>query len=72
MSNELTSRARTFTEALQNFPQNLIEITLQITPNKLLFRNYVDDESRKKCFTSSIYKMQNNVVINILLSINVN
>ncbi|KYQ50898.1 Cell cycle checkpoint control protein RAD9A [Trachymyrmex zeteki] len=45
MSNELTSRARTFTEALQNFPQNLIEITLQITPNKLLFRNYVDDES---------------------------
>ncbi|XP_018395540.1 PREDICTED: cell cycle checkpoint control protein RAD9A [Cyphomyrmex costatus] len=45
MSNELTSRARTFTEALQNFPQNLIEITLQITPHKLLFRNYVDDTS---------------------------
>ncbi|XP_011061660.1 PREDICTED: cell cycle checkpoint control protein RAD9A isoform X1 [Acromyrmex echinatior] len=45
MSNELTSRARTFTEALQNFPQNLIEITLQITPHKLLFRNYVDDVS---------------------------
>ncbi|KYM92613.1 Cell cycle checkpoint control protein RAD9A [Atta colombica] len=45
MSNELTSRARTFTEALQNFPQNLIEITLQITPHKLLFRNYVDDAS---------------------------
>ncbi|XP_012532856.2 cell cycle checkpoint control protein RAD9A [Monomorium pharaonis] len=45
MSNELMSRARTLTDALQNFPLNLIEITLEITPHKLLFRNYVDDTS---------------------------
>jgi len=61
MSNELISQARTFTDALQNFQQNLIEITLEITPHKLLLRNYVDDASSKKCVTSSIYKhkMQN-------------
>ncbi|XP_072745710.1 cell cycle checkpoint control protein RAD9A [Anoplolepis gracilipes] len=45
MSNELTSRARTLVDALQNFPQNLIEITLEITPHKLLLRNYIDDAS---------------------------
>lgn len=47
MSNELISRARTLLDALQNFPQNLIEITLEVTPHKLLFRNYVDDASGK-------------------------
>ncbi|XP_070166104.1 cell cycle checkpoint control protein RAD9A isoform X1 [Polyergus mexicanus] len=45
MTNELTSRARTFVDALQNFPQNLIEITLEITLHKLFLRNYVDDAS---------------------------
>ncbi|XP_050457236.1 cell cycle checkpoint control protein RAD9B isoform X2 [Cataglyphis hispanica] len=45
MTNELTSRARTLVDALQNFPQNLIEITLEITLHKLFLRNYVDDAS---------------------------
>ncbi|XP_029155796.1 cell cycle checkpoint control protein RAD9B isoform X2 [Nylanderia fulva] len=45
MTNELTSRARTLVDALQNFPQNLIEITLEITQHKLLLRNYIDDAS---------------------------
>ncbi|XP_032677995.1 cell cycle checkpoint control protein RAD9A [Odontomachus brunneus] len=45
MTNELTSRARTLIDALQNFQQNLIEITLEVTPQKLLLRNYVDDAS---------------------------
>ncbi|TGZ55955.1 cell cycle checkpoint control protein RAD9A [Temnothorax longispinosus] len=45
MSNELMSRGRTLMDALQNFPQNLIEITLEVTSLKLLFRNYVDDAS---------------------------
>lgn len=45
MSNELVSQARTLMDALHNFPQSLIEITLEITPHKLLFRNYVDDAS---------------------------
>ncbi|XP_026828941.1 cell cycle checkpoint control protein RAD9A [Ooceraea biroi] len=43
MTNELMSRARTFMDALQNFPQNLFEITLELTAQKLLLRNYVDD-----------------------------
>lgn len=47
MTNELTSRARTLVDALQNFPQNLIEITLEITLHKLFLRNYVDDASGK-------------------------
>jgi len=47
MTNELMSRARTLMDALQNFPQNLIEITLELTPQKLLLRNYVDDASGK-------------------------
>ncbi|EFN67003.1 Cell cycle checkpoint control protein RAD9A [Camponotus floridanus] len=45
MINELTSQARTLVDALQNFPQNLIEITLEITQHKLLLRNYVDEAS---------------------------
>lgn len=47
MINELTSQARTLVDALQNFPQNLIEITLEITQHKLLLRNYVDEASSK-------------------------
>ncbi|XP_025160344.1 cell cycle checkpoint control protein RAD9B isoform X2 [Harpegnathos saltator] len=45
MSNELTSRPRILIDVLQNFQQNLIEITLEVTPQKLLLRNYVDDAS---------------------------
>ncbi|KAL6258871.1 hypothetical protein P5V15_010816 [Pogonomyrmex californicus] len=45
MPNQLTSRARILMDALQNFPQNQIEITLEVTPHKLLLRNYVDDAS---------------------------
>ncbi|XP_020279673.1 cell cycle checkpoint control protein RAD9A isoform X2 [Pseudomyrmex gracilis] len=45
MHNELASQARVLVDALQNFPQSLIEITLEITPNKVLLRNYVDDSS---------------------------
>ncbi|XP_014471766.1 PREDICTED: cell cycle checkpoint control protein RAD9A [Dinoponera quadriceps] len=45
MKNELMSRARTLVDALQNFQSNLIEITLEVTPQKLLLRNYVDDTS---------------------------
>lgn len=71
MSNELMSQTRTLLDTLQNFPKNLIEITLEITPHKLLLRNYVDDASGK---SSNIYKdkIQNNVAINTLLSMSVN
>lgn len=47
MSNELMSGSRTLMDALQNFPQNLVEITLEVMPQKLLLRNYVDDASGK-------------------------
>lgn len=47
MTNELTSRARTLIDALQNFQQSLFEITLEVTSQKLLLRNYVDDASGK-------------------------
>ncbi|XP_011869320.1 PREDICTED: cell cycle checkpoint control protein RAD9A [Vollenhovia emeryi] len=53
MSNELIFVARTLTEALQNFPQNLFEITLEVTPQKLLLRNYVDDTSAMVNITRS-------------------
>lgn len=47
MSNELMSKSRTLMDALLNFPQNLVEITLEVMPQKLLLRNYVDDASGK-------------------------
>ncbi|KAL0131893.1 hypothetical protein PUN28_003034 [Cardiocondyla obscurior] len=44
-SNELMSQSRTLMDALQNFSPNLVEITLEITPLKLLLRNFVDNTS---------------------------
>ncbi|XP_031834307.2 cell cycle checkpoint control protein Rad9 isoform X1 [Nomia melanderi] len=43
--NQLLSQARVFGDAVQNFHQNLIEITLEVSAQKLLLRNYVDDAS---------------------------
>ncbi|XP_012220817.1 cell cycle checkpoint control protein RAD9A [Linepithema humile] len=45
MTNEIICQARTLMDALQNFPQSLIEITLEIMPNKLFLRNFVDEAS---------------------------
>ncbi|CAL7947165.1 unnamed protein product [Xylocopa violacea] len=42
---KLSSQARVLADALQNFHQNLIEITLEVSVQKLLLRNYVDDTS---------------------------
>ncbi|XP_012286979.1 cell cycle checkpoint control protein RAD9A [Orussus abietinus] len=43
--NQLLSQSRVLADAVQNFPQNLVEITLQVTPQKVLLRNYIDDNS---------------------------
>ncbi|XP_076232409.1 cell cycle checkpoint control protein Rad9 isoform X3 [Calliopsis andreniformis] len=45
LSNQLSSQSRVLGDALQNFQQNLIEITLEVSSQKLLLRNYVDDTS---------------------------
>ncbi|XP_076755058.1 cell cycle checkpoint control protein Rad9 isoform X2 [Xylocopa sonorina] len=42
---KLLCQARVLGDALQNFHQNLIEITLEASVQKLLLRNYVDDTS---------------------------
>ncbi|XP_076161654.1 cell cycle checkpoint control protein Rad9 isoform X2 [Ptiloglossa arizonensis] len=44
-SNQLSSQPRVFGDAIYNFHQNLIEITLEVSSQKLLLRNYVDDTS---------------------------
>ncbi|XP_076232408.1 cell cycle checkpoint control protein Rad9 isoform X2 [Calliopsis andreniformis] len=49
LSNQLSSQSRVLGDALQNFQQNLIEITLEVSSQKLLLRNYVDDTSGKVC-----------------------
>ncbi|XP_076674271.1 cell cycle checkpoint control protein Rad9 isoform X1 [Andrena cerasifolii] len=44
-SNQFSSQPRVLGDALQNFHQHLIEITLEVSSQKLLLRNYVDDTS---------------------------
>ncbi|XP_076627132.1 cell cycle checkpoint control protein Rad9 isoform X1 [Colletes latitarsis] len=44
-SNQLSSQPRVLGGAMHNFHQNLIEITLEVSLQKLLLRNYVDDSS---------------------------
>ncbi|XP_076303368.1 cell cycle checkpoint control protein Rad9 isoform X2 [Lasioglossum baleicum] len=44
-TNQFSSQARVLGDAVQNFHQNLIEITLEASSQKLLLRNYVDDTS---------------------------
>lgn len=42
---KLSSQPRVLGDAMQNFHQHLIEITLEVSAQKLLLRNYVDDVS---------------------------
>ncbi|XP_076380796.1 cell cycle checkpoint control protein Rad9 [Megalopta genalis] len=44
-TNQFSSQARVLGDAMLNFQQNLIEITLEVSTQKLLLRNYVDDAS---------------------------
>ncbi|KZC09657.1 PREDICTED: cell cycle checkpoint control protein RAD9A [Dufourea novaeangliae] len=43
--NQLSSQGRVFGDAMLNFHQHLIEITFEVSSQKLLLRNYVDDAS---------------------------
>ncbi|KAG7209320.1 hypothetical protein KM043_015431 [Ampulex compressa] len=43
--NKLCAQPRVLSDAVQNFQQNLIEITFDVSQPKLLLRNYVDDTS---------------------------
>ncbi|XP_043274572.1 cell cycle checkpoint control protein RAD9A [Venturia canescens] len=45
LPNKLSAQARVLTDVLQNFQQNLPEITLEVMHQKLLMRNYVDETS---------------------------
>ncbi|KAK9303742.1 hypothetical protein QLX08_004623 [Tetragonisca angustula] len=42
---KLSSQSQVLGDAMQNFHQNLVEITLEVCAQKLLLRNYVDDTS---------------------------
>lgn len=44
---KLSSQSQVLGDAMQNFHQNLVEITLEVCAQKLLLRNYVDDTSGK-------------------------
>ncbi|XP_076660610.1 cell cycle checkpoint control protein Rad9 isoform X3 [Halictus rubicundus] len=44
-TNQFSSQPRVLGDAMQNFHQNLIEITLEASSQKLLLRNYIDDTS---------------------------
>lgn len=43
--NQVSSQPRVLADAVQNFHQHLVEVTLEVSPQKLLLRNYVDDTS---------------------------
>lgn len=43
--NEVQSQPRVFSDAIQNFQNNVVEITLEVSPQKMLLRNYLDDVS---------------------------
>ncbi|XP_012253809.2 cell cycle checkpoint control protein RAD9A [Athalia rosae] len=43
--NKLSALHKVLTGVMQNFQPNLIEITLEVTPQRLLLRNYIDDTS---------------------------
>ncbi|XP_051158632.1 cell cycle checkpoint control protein RAD9A [Leptopilina boulardi] len=43
LPNQLSAQAKVLLDVTQNFPQNMIEITLEVTPQKVLLRNYVDE-----------------------------
>ncbi|XP_066585975.1 cell cycle checkpoint control protein RAD9A [Prorops nasuta] len=49
--NSLMSQPRVLVDAVQNFQNNVIEITLEVTPQKILLRNYIDNESAVSCTT---------------------
>lgn len=44
-TNQLSAQSIVLADAIQNFQQNLIEITLEILQQKVLLRNYIDDTS---------------------------
>ncbi|XP_078036615.1 cell cycle checkpoint control protein Rad9 [Augochlora pura] len=44
-TNQFSSQPRVLGDAMLNFHQNIIEITLEVSNQKLLLRNYVDDTS---------------------------
>lgn len=44
-ANQLSFKPTVLGEAIQNFQQNLVEITLEILSQKVLLRNYIDDTS---------------------------
>ncbi|KAI4495642.1 hypothetical protein M0802_008477 [Mischocyttarus mexicanus] len=44
-TNHLSAQSTILADAIQNFQQNLIEITLEILQQKVLLRNYIDDTS---------------------------
>ncbi|KAK2581670.1 hypothetical protein KPH14_002166 [Odynerus spinipes] len=44
-ANQLSSKPVVLSDAILNFQQNLIELTLEILPQKVLLRNYIDDTS---------------------------
>ncbi|XP_015189276.1 PREDICTED: cell cycle checkpoint control protein RAD9A [Polistes dominula] len=44
-ANQLSAQSTVFVDAIQNFQQNLIEITLEILQQKVLLRNYAEDTS---------------------------
>ncbi|XP_054006441.1 cell cycle checkpoint control protein RAD9A isoform X1 [Hylaeus anthracinus] len=44
-SNQLSSQPRVLGDAVHNFHQTLIEITMEVSSQKLLLRNYIDETS---------------------------
>ncbi|XP_076660605.1 cell cycle checkpoint control protein Rad9 isoform X2 [Halictus rubicundus] len=54
-TNQFSSQPRVLGDAMQNFHQNLIEITLEASSQKLLLRNYIDDTSESVMIPVGIY-----------------
>lgn len=53
--NCLCIQPRVLADVAQNFQQSLVEITLEVTQQKVLIRNYIDDNSSKSLHIFCIF-----------------
>lgn len=45
--NHLQIQPKVMSDVVQNFSQNLLEITIEVLKEKVLIRNYIDENSSK-------------------------
>ena len=54
-TNSLSIQPKVLSDVVQNFQQNLLEITLEVLQEKVLVRNYIDESSSKSIVLPSFH-----------------